>query len=144
MATQQTSLADPNKTMATQQTYLVDPEAVTPHQSVWARFIERFRTLLRSVGLGILTYLKTSQDEPPKALINSSRKLALARCAIHIIPTGVSLALVIVNLRGHFIGSELEGTQGQDSLKLGMLQICAKLQVRQPSEDCEFVIADMI
>ncbi|RSL74071.1 hypothetical protein CEP51_011664 [Fusarium floridanum] len=58
----------------------------------------------------------------------SSFWLALARCTIHIIPALVSIGLVILNCRGYFIGNELEGPMNQDDMKLGLLQVAAKVQ----------------
>ena len=47
-------------------------------------------------------------------LIDRSRRLALARCAIHVLPAAVSITLVYFNLMGYFIGEELQGPRGQD------------------------------
>lgn len=100
-------------------------------------------TLLCSVGLGILTSFSLSRDrrcfklsrdkdEAPKILINTSRGQALARSAIHLLPALVSIGLMVINIRGFFIGIELQGVgpEHQDSLKLGLLQVAAKTQVR--------------
>lgn len=100
-----------------------------------AQGVEYFRTLLRSVGLGILTFVRGANEEPPKVLIDSSWQLALARCAIHIVPATLSIGLVVVNLSGYFIGNELEGPQGQQNQKISFLQVAAKMQVR-PTTDC--------
>jgi hypothetical protein len=92
-----------------------------------SQFAQRFSVLLRALGLGILTVLRG--NEPPQVLINSSRRLALARCAVHILPASVSICLLALNLYGYFIGRELQGYQDQDDVKLGFLQIAAKTQV---------------
>ncbi|KAF4966350.1 hypothetical protein FSARC_5978 [Fusarium sarcochroum] len=93
-----------------------------------SRFIQKFRTLLRNLSFGIITFLRGDKDEPPKVLINSSIRLAMARCAIHIVPAFLSIALVTLNCIGFFIGNELQGPKGQDDLKMGLLQIAAKIQ----------------
>lgn len=90
--------------------------------------VETFRTLLRTLGLSIITFLGGNDPEPSKVLIDSSRKLALARCAVHIVPAFLSTALITLNLLGFFIGNELQGDQDQDDLKFGLLQVAAKLQ----------------
>ncbi|KAI8719899.1 hypothetical protein NCS52_00772200 [Fusarium sp. LHS14.1] len=90
--------------------------------------VETFRTLLRTLGLSIVTFLGGNDPEPSKVLIDSSRKLALARCAVHIVPAFLSIALITLNLLGFFIGNELQGDQDQDDLKFGLLQVAAKLQ----------------
>jgi hypothetical protein len=99
----------------------------------YKRFIDRFRTALRAVGLGILTYISKEKPEPPKVLVDRSLRLALARSLVHVLPAAISMFLVAWNLQGWFIGVELQGEQGQDDLKMGILQICAKLQVSSPS-----------
>ncbi|KAH6976404.1 hypothetical protein BKA56DRAFT_688086 [Ilyonectria sp. MPI-CAGE-AT-0026] len=57
-----------------------------------------------------------------------SRKSAVCCCLVHIIPLFVSGVLLYFNLKRRFIGSELEGQQNKDSLKLSVLQVCAKAQ----------------
>ncbi|RSL54946.1 hypothetical protein CEP53_007258 [Fusarium sp. AF-6] len=92
-----------------------------------------FQSLLRIHGLDVITFLylrfrRGLNEEPPKVLLQSSFWLALARCTIHIIPALVSIGLVILNCRGYFIGNELEGPMNQDDMKLGLLQVAAKVQ----------------
>lgn len=89
--------------------------------------VKRFRTLLRSLGLGILTFLR-DDEEPPKVLLEKSRWVALARCAVHLVPAFLSIGLSALNLVGFFIGKELHGSQHEDDFKLGLLQIAAKVQ----------------
>ncbi|KAF4948405.1 hypothetical protein FSARC_13756, partial [Fusarium sarcochroum] len=96
-----------------------------PSRLVFA-FIDYFRTLLRSIGLAIVTHV--SKDEEPKVLIDHSWRLALSRSTIHLLPACVSMALITLNLQGYFIGRELEGPRAQDDAKLGMLQAAAKIQ----------------
>ncbi|KAK4675912.1 hypothetical protein QC764_506510 [Podospora pseudoanserina] len=90
-------------------------------------FIGLPQNFLRAVGLGIFTKL-VQRPEPPKLLIRKSRRVALARSAVHILPATISIILIYINLSGRFIGSELEGPQGKDSLKMALLQVAAKLQ----------------
>lgn len=95
-------------------------------RSSW--LVQTFRTLLRTFGLKVVIFLGGNDPEPPKVLIDSSRRLAIARCAIHIIPAFLSIALITPNCIGFFTGNELQGLKGQDELKLGLLQVAAKLQ----------------
>ncbi|KAJ0161446.1 hypothetical protein CTA2_6193 [Colletotrichum tanaceti] len=88
--------------------------------------MQYLRLLLRSVGLGIACRIHGS--EPRKALFHKSRRAVLAGSAVHILPAAVSACLLTYNIRGYFIGRELEGANSQDDLKLGALQISAKLQ----------------
>jgi hypothetical protein len=87
----------------------------------------RFTVLIRSIGLGIITIV--NQGEPRKVLVNQSRKLALARCGVHMLPACVSIIIVVINVQGYFIGNELQGALDGDGLKLAAMQIAAKIQV---------------
>ncbi|RNJ60512.1 hypothetical protein D7B24_007435 [Verticillium nonalfalfae] len=40
----------------------------------------------------------------------------------------ISIILISINLMGYFIGTRLQGWRGSDSIKLGVLQLCAKVQ----------------
>ncbi|KAH7129165.1 hypothetical protein EDB81DRAFT_764314 [Dactylonectria macrodidyma] len=91
-------------------------------------FVSRFRTLLRAIGLKILTFLSPKTEEPSKVLVDESRRLALAPSAIHLVPASISITLIALNIQAYFIGPELQGTRDQDDLKLGLLQVAAKIQ----------------
>lgn len=98
-------------------------------RDVFSQAMQRNIILLRSVGLNILTFVRQPSRETPKVLYTSSRRLALARCAVHILPAVVSICLIAINLTGYFIGPDLDGERGKNGLKLSVLQIVAKLQV---------------
>ncbi|TGJ82671.1 hypothetical protein E0Z10_g6071 [Xylaria hypoxylon] len=90
------------------------------------KFPQRFKILLRSLGFGLVALVK--HEEPPKILVYRSRLLALAHCAVHIIPAAGSFALVALNFQGRFIGAELQGKHfATDDVKLGAIQVAAKL-----------------
>lgn len=91
---------------------------------------DRFRVLLRTLSLSASTFRHSRQDERPKVLLHSSPWLALVRCTVHLTPAFVSIVLVAINLVGLFLGSELQGPENQDDIKMGLLQIAAKVQVR--------------
>ncbi|CRK18416.1 hypothetical protein BN1723_011577 [Verticillium longisporum] len=86
----------------------------------------RYARAIRAVGLEIITIRKG--PEPPKSLFVLSRKAALARCIVHLLPAMISIILISINLMGYFIGTRLQGWRGSDSIKLGVLQLCAKVQ----------------
>lgn len=92
----------------------------------YRRVVAKFTTFIRSVGLGIATI--TKGQEGAKVLVVQSRRVALSRCGVHILPSVVSVILITFNLLGYFIGTQLQGPQGQDAIKLGVLQVCAKAQ----------------
>jgi hypothetical protein len=96
------------------------------------RFVQKFRSLFRAVGLGIGLGITTLFEGPGerKVLVNRSRRIALSRAAVHLLPAAVSLYIVAINLRGYFIGNELQGVIYQDNQKLAPLQIASKIQVR--------------
>jgi hypothetical protein len=85
--------------------------------------------LIRAIGLTTILFRHLGGDEQPKPLILHSRKVALARYAVHILPAAVSTTVLYYNFRGYFIGAQLEGKQNEDVIKLGVLQVCAKAQV---------------
>jgi hypothetical protein len=93
------------------------------------------RPLLRAIGLDLLNSFspfsfrpKPAFAEPTKCAIEASLWTSLFRCSVHILPSIGSLILLILNLQGYFIGSELAGVSNQDSVKLGAIQIAAKVQ----------------
>jgi hypothetical protein len=92
----------------------------------YRRIVNRCSTLLRAVGLGIATI--TRGPEEPKRLFTMSRKVALVRCGVHLLPSCVSLILITINLLSYFIGAELQAFQNGDGIKMGIMQICAKVQ----------------
>ncbi|KAM5352797.1 hypothetical protein ACJ41O_005519 [Fusarium nematophilum] len=105
-----------------------DSSSLRKHHAPRPPTVSRFRTLLRSIGLSILTFLRGDSSEPPKVLYESSFRVALARCAVHLVPAVLSVGLITLNMFGYFIGDELEGVSNQDNLKMGLLQIAAKVQ----------------
>jgi len=84
---------------------------------------------LRSIGLWVFLLGLFQGEEEPKPLVSHSRILALARCGVHILPAAVSITVLLFNVQGYFIGAQLEGQQDMDSVKLAVLQVCAKAQV---------------
>ncbi|KAI0396172.1 hypothetical protein F5Y17DRAFT_139155 [Xylariaceae sp. FL0594] len=94
--------------------------------SFFTTFPQRYKILLRSIGLGLLARIKG--EEPRKILVYRSRLLALAHCAVHLIPAAGSFALIALNFQGRFIGAELQGAHwATDDVKLALIQVAAKL-----------------
>ncbi|KAF5571507.1 hypothetical protein FPHYL_253 [Fusarium phyllophilum] len=85
-----------------------------------------FKTFFRTIGLKVVTFF--NREEKPKVLIKKSRRVAIARSAVHVIPALLTIGLSAVNFVGFFIGGELQGKQNDDSFKLGLLQIATKVQ----------------
>jgi len=84
---------------------------------------------LRSLFHSLKDHVHAVQNGPenPKPLFKRSRTSASLCCLFHLIPVLVTLALVALNLLRFFIGRELDGPTGQDGIKLGVLQIAAKV-----------------
>ncbi|KAG5795502.1 hypothetical protein H9Q69_005436 [Fusarium xylarioides] len=85
-----------------------------------------FKTFFRTIGLKVITFF--NREEKPKVLIKKSRRVAIARSAVHVVPALLTIGLSAVNFVGFFIGGELQGKQNDDSFKLGLLQIATKVQ----------------
>ncbi|KAI9807873.1 MAG: hypothetical protein M1825_005179 [Sarcosagium campestre] len=90
-----------------------------------------FGVLLRGLGLRILVSLvhrfrRRPKHEYKKIAIDSSIWPALLRTSGHILPSSVAIALIVINLKGLFIGSELDGHLADDNTKLALLQVAAK------------------
>ena len=98
----------------------------------WERLVkDSFPTLLRAIGLRIWTFIHGRRGgEEPKVYIRQSWLVVLAHCAVHLIPSAVSLFLISWNLLGFFVGNDLDGPQS-DAVKQGALQVAAKVQVSQ-------------
>jgi hypothetical protein len=92
--------------------------------------------LFRCIGLDVINFthrqLCLSPLEPRHIVLSRSVWVALSRCFIHTLPVLVSLFLVIINLRGLYIGEHLLGVHSSneaDSVVLALIQVAAKFQV---------------
>jgi len=63
----------------------------------------------------------------PKPLFESSRESAFLCCLVHLIPGLATITLIALNFLRVFISRELEGPGDQDGIKLGVLQVAAKV-----------------
>ena len=104
---------------------------------------------LRSTGLEILNVVirsKTDQGhaEPKKPVVRASVWIALARCAVHILPILFSIVLLTLNLNGFFIGASLPGIIHDDNINLALLQVAAKVQELLIMASISSVIFDIV
>jgi hypothetical protein len=92
--------------------------------------LQYIQLVLRRAGLGIIGAVRGS--EPRKVLVLGQTLLArlLAVSIVHILPVSLTIILVFFNFYngGRFIGRELQGRPNEDDLKLGGLQVAAKVQ----------------
>ncbi|KAJ4371451.1 hypothetical protein N0V83_004668 [Neocucurbitaria cava] len=89
---------------------------------------------LRAIGLGVVNSLlarlqsRSKAEEPKKSIAKKSFWVALQRCAVHLLPCAVSLIVIVLNLKGYFIGFELAGLPNRTSQYMALLQVAAKAQ----------------
>ena len=90
--------------------------------------------LLRIVGLDIVSFfarkVRPNHTEQPKVAISDSVWVAFSHCSIHTPPVAVSIYLITLNLKGHYVGQHLPGSNDNsgDSVALAFIQIAAKIQ----------------
>ncbi|KAF3016510.1 hypothetical protein E8E14_011095 [Neopestalotiopsis sp. 37M] len=83
--------------------------------------------LLRAVGLKFLAVTRHDPEEP-KVLIIRSYRTILYKSSVHLLPAMITCLLFLINVRGRYIGKELEEPEGPDDVKSSFLQIAAKMQ----------------
>ena len=96
--------------------------------------VSRAQRLARALGASFIYNLYyrirhkgQSVEEPKKIAIRKDCRMALLAGLIHFIPVGAAFALIILNWRGYYIGSELAGARDEDDAKLFGLQLAAKI-----------------
>lgn len=89
---------------------------------------KRPRVVYRTLGLHVVPAWYTKW-ESPKAVWSLSTRRVLAHSLIHIVPSFFSIGIIVFNGLGYFIGENLEGFQGDDEVKLGLIQLAAKIHV---------------
>ena len=94
----------------------------------WTIFEDGSKVLFRALGLNLIVVgLRSLQhltvgkgyDEPTKIAIRESRRIALLRALIHIVPVGVALWEIIFNWNTYYVGSNVQNQ--------ALYQFCAKL-----------------
>lgn len=90
----------------------------------------RRNPFLRSIGFEVPFIFSHSRNvsEEPKSIIQTSRRLALARSCVHIIPSAISITLISLNLSGSYLGRTLPGSIIDPAINLALLQVAAKAQ----------------
>lgn len=105
--------------------------------------------LFRAIGLEIINVLARTKRhprlvEPPKPVISSSRRLGLARCAVHLLPAAVSAVLITLSVKQYYIGFHLQGIITDDDTNLALLQIAAKAQELLMTASISTIVFHMI
>ena len=89
---------------------------------------------LRSIGLDIISFIARriglNRVEQAKIVISDSVWVALCRCSVHLLPVTVSIYLITLNLKGHYVGQHLPWSKNDygDSVALAFFQVAAKIQ----------------
>ncbi|KAI4196667.1 MAG: hypothetical protein LQ350_006420 [Teloschistes chrysophthalmus] len=98
------------------------------HSKFWEQF-------LRSIGLAVANDVfhhvlpgKQSHEEHKKIVIDRSRRLAIGRCSVHLLPVTVSILIIVVNFKQVFIGIDFRSVIHSETINLALLQTAAKLQ----------------
>ena len=90
----------------------------------------RRNPFLRSIGFEIPFIFSQNSNLPeePKIVIHTSRRLALARSSVHIIPIAVSITIIYLNLVPLYLGRTLPGSIIDPPTNIALLQVAAKTQ----------------
>ncbi|CAM1510075.1 Fc.00g004100.m01.CDS01 [Cosmosporella sp. VM-42] len=87
--------------------------------------------LLRAYGLQLLALWRrdsSNGQESPKHIIKTSLPIALAGLAIHVIPIVTSVVVILLNVKGLYLGKTIPGSILSPSARNYLLQIVAKTQ----------------
>ena len=109
----------------------VMPKSKPRKHGLLSKFIlTRRNPFLRSIGFEVLFILGHSHNLPeqPKSITQTSRRLALARSGVHILPSAISITLIYLNLFHSYLGRTLPGSIIDPSINVALLQIAAKAQ----------------
>lgn len=101
----------------------------------------RNNVFLRSVGIELLgafpwrklslwgnVDISTERTEPLKPVLQRGFLVALSRCGVHLLPSAVSLTIILLNTKRLFLGRSLQEGVIDDTTAFAILQIAAKLQ----------------
>jgi hypothetical protein len=85
---------------------------------------------LRSIGFEVPFIFGHNRNLPeqPKSIIQTSRRLALARSGVHILPSAISITIICLNLFHSYLGRTLPGSIIDPSINIALLQVAAKAQ----------------
>jgi hypothetical protein len=73
-----------------------------------------------------------------------SRFLVFLSLTTHFIPMSATIVLLILNLRGYYIGGELSGPSGLDDIKLPALQLAAKLHELSMQASLSLIVVSIV
>jgi hypothetical protein len=68
----------------------------------------------------------SKEAEPKKVIVSTSLRTALRRCWLHFFPIATSIAIIVVNIKGVYIGEDFTGLVKSQTLNLTFLQLAAK------------------
>lgn len=79
----------------------------------WSRVCHETGLFLRSIGLGILVtacqgFFTNNFLEPEKVAVRQSRVTTFLRALIHVLPLGLAIFEIILNLKGHYVGATFD------------------------------------
>lgn len=99
--------------------------------SFWPQFF-------RNTGLGLFNdfsawiqncrHQENRLRDEQKKIVVSSRRLALSRCGIHILPILVSIVIIAINFKQVLIGIDFRSRIPYETMNIALLQTTAKLQ----------------
>ncbi|KAL8831134.1 MAG: hypothetical protein Q9191_001028 [Dirinaria sp. TL-2023a] len=90
--------------------------------------------LLRTLGLDIVSFFarkfRPNHFEQAEIAISDSIWIIISHGTIHLLPVAVSIYLITLNLKGHYIGQHLPWSKDDygDNVALAFIQIAAKVQ----------------
>ena len=93
-------------------------------------FEHRHNAFLRATGLELLSLLGFGRKthEVPKPVFQTSRRTALLRAGVHVLPILASTAMITINLQNIYVGRTLTGEIKDAAVNIAMLQVTAKIQ----------------
>ncbi|GAD99736.1 hypothetical protein PTT_07440 [Paecilomyces variotii No. 5] len=104
------------------------------------RWLYELATTLRVLGLQLIIYplgrYLGVYREQPKIVIRRNKLSALLRALIHLIPVAASIGLIIVNIRGYYLGGNVDD--------VGLIQFAAKGHELFIQASLTFIITNVI
>jgi len=96
----------------------------------WFKVFVRRISFLRAIGFKLPFVLgwDRHKEEQPKDVFQISRRIAIARCGIHVPPVVVSATIICLNLFPSYLGRTLPGSIADPDLNIALLQMAAKVQ----------------
>lgn len=107
---------------------LLSPDVSIPR---WLGF--NFHDFFKNTGIKLVNFVTGGDEEKAKIVVHRSIRTALARCWVHVLPLTEIVVLLVLNIRGFYIGTDLEGNHWEYDLTSKMLALrsTAKLLVSE-------------